>query len=216
MKNNLLLKLSSNKVISSQVSGLKQTITTLIDFIIILPIRILAISIYFQPRINIFAQDFRQKFGNINISNNPEHINFLINHQIVYQLLNTIFIFIVIGIIYNILFYLSNWQATIGKRLFHIMVANKNGNKIGFINAFFYYFANNLNIIYVTLILFYSYNRKIGILEAVLSNIWIISLGLFLLASFYYSIFSKNKSSLIDVLCNVYFTKGKTNYKYPF
>jgi uncharacterized RDD family membrane protein YckC len=150
MFNKLLQNSNQYNLLKNQLATINKSFATMLDFILILPIRIFIVSVYLQPKITIFLQDFSAKFGSEIKEQTPEHLQFFAQHPIYLQLIFGIFIFISLGAIYNVYFHSSNWQATIGKRLLKIIVNNKNNQKISILHSLKYYFISNLGIIYAT------------------------------------------------------------------
>jgi len=216
MLNNLLQSFNQNNLLKNQLTHINKTFAGMIDFLLILPLRIAIVSIYLQPKINVFLQDFSAKFGNKITEETPEHLQFFAQHPIYGQMFLAIFIFIGIGLIYNIYFHSSNWQATIGKRLLKIIVNNKNNQKLTILHSIKYYFINNLSIIYATFLFINLAKSKSNIYQIITGNIYFLAGGAFLIFSFYYGLFSKQKLSFLDLLADTRFASGRTNYKFPW
>jgi len=216
MLNNLLQNLNQNNLLKNQLASINKSFATMLDFILILPIRVFIVSAYLQPKMAIFLQDFSAKFGDEIKNQTPEHLQFFAQHPIYGQLIFAIFIFISLGAFYNIYFHSSNWQATIGKRLLKIIVSNKHNQKISILHSLKYYFISNLGIIYAVFLLFYLAKSKLDIYQAITGNLYFLVGGLFLIFSFYYDLFSKQKLSFLDLLADVRFASGRTNFKFPW
>ncbi len=216
MFNKLLQNSNQYTLLKNQLATINKSFATMLDFILILPIRIFIVSVYLQPKITIFLQDFSAKFGSEIKEQTPEHLQFFAQHPIYLQLIFSIFIFISLGAIYNVYFHSSNWQATIGKRLLKIIVNNKNNQKISILHSLKYYFISNLGIIYATFLLMHFAKYKLDIHQLITNNLYFLVGGLFLIFSFYYGLFSKQKLSFLDLLADVRFQSGRTNSKFPW
>ena len=216
MFNNLLQNFNQHNLLKNQLASINKSFATMLDFILILPIRMFIISIYLQPKIAIFSQDFYAKFGNEIKKQTPEHLQFFAQHPFYGQFIFAIFVFIGLGAIYNVYFHNSNWQATIGKRLLKIIVNNKNGQKISILHSLKYYFISNLGILYTVFLLIHLAKYKLDIYQLITGNLYFLVGGLFLIFSFYYGLFSKQKLSFLDLLADVRFQSGRTNFKLPW
>ena len=198
----------------------KRMISGIIDSFIVLILRALFLQIVINSfAINIFnnfIEEFEKNFGTRTPKGTTEHVEFIMNHSIFLYGLILFFITIFIGTLYHAYFNSSNWQATIGKRIAGVTVANKDSQKISFMTGINHYFLSLIPIIYIIFIFIYAQKNKYEIYEVFSKNHFLAILGLLLLIASHANAFSNKRINLFDYFMKIEFHLGRTENKLPW
>jgi uncharacterized RDD family membrane protein YckC len=191
-----------------------------IDVWIVLFLRIASMQImgvlWMNDLIIKFSQEFEAAFGTQEVKGTPEHINFIINHIIFANALFFYFVVIMVGAIYHAYLNSSKWQATIGKRIMKIIISTKSDTKISFKRGLLHYFLSVLPFVYLTYIMIYQMKNNVGITESIMGNPINLILAILFIIWLQIQTFSPRKTTAYDLICNVNYLNGKTEFKKPW
>jgi uncharacterized RDD family membrane protein YckC len=198
----------------------KRMISGIIDSFIVLILRALFLQIVINSfAVNIFnnfIEEFEKNFGTRTPKGTTEHVEFIMNHSIFLYGLIIFFITIFIGNFYHAYFNSSSWQATIGKRIAGVIVANKDSQKISFMTGVNHYFLSLIPIIYIIFIFIYAQKNKYEIYELFSKNHFLAILGLLLLIASNANAFINKRINLFDYFMKIEFHLGRTENKLPW
>jgi uncharacterized RDD family membrane protein YckC len=191
-----------------------------IDIIIVLVIRGLTMTflalIWLNQAIYKFIQDFREKFGTEQPKSSPEHIDFIKNHEIILHFFFFYLITFLIGMIYHAYLNSSSWQGTIGKRIMGITLVKNNGFKISFFRGMLHYLLSVLPFFFLFYLIFYQYSNNVSLYQAITGSTTNIILGLVFLLWTELNLFTKNKTTIYDIICNTTIIINKPKHKWPW
>lgn len=192
----------------------------LIDSIIVFALRAIFLQIvgtlWFIDVIKNFLFEFKEKFGTETPKATPEHMEFIRNHTILLDTFILIIAVFVIGLIYHAYLNSSQWQATIGKRICNIIMVNKKGAKLSFIDGVYHYLLSVTPFIYIFILLIFMQKNNFSIYTT-LHNHQILSLiGVIIFIGSHMGAFNKKRINLFDYLMEVEFHKSRTPNKFPW
>lgn len=200
---------------------MKRTTATMIDVFITVILRLLTLHLLGLLWINRVAQDFVKDFqaafgADATMTSDPDRIAFVVHHALFYSTIIAWIIIIFIGALYHALLNSSSWQATVGKRLFKIMIVNdSNQSKISFKKALSHYFLSILPMIYVFYIIIFQVSHKMTLFHAIIANPINIFFGIIFMLWIQIQIFNKKRATIYDMICNTIFINGRTDFKFP-
>lgn len=208
---------------SEYASAFRRTTATMIDIFITIIIRLLTLFILGVVWINHmtqkFMQDLQNKFGSDIKSlspSDPQYIEFMSNHPLLYSVIIAWIIVILVGALYHALLNSSSWQGTVGKRLLGIMIVNdENHTKISFKKAFAHYFLSVLPAIYVIYIVIFQALHQITLYQAITAGFINIFFGMIFILWVQIHAFTKKRITAYDMICRTVFINGRTDFKYP-
>ena len=202
------------------VSSFKRSTAVSIDMVIVMFFRIIIAQIlgmlWLNKVIEKFVTEFNEHFGTEMIKNNPEHIEFIINHPAFYQMLAFYFLILSIGLFYHSYLNSSAWEATIGKRLMNIRMTKDNHLKIGFGLGIAHYILSVLPIIFIIYLLTFMVNGHLTLFQAITYSPLNIFLGFASIFWIQIHAFTKRKTTIYDLICKIVFIHGKTTAKLPW
>lgn len=222
MNNNFIFNFCQKKPddINIYPSPYKRSLCGMIDLMLVMFLRGVFLqavhTFWFQEKILNFLNDFEQKFGTRTPKGTPEHIEFIQNHEFIYHSFILILITIMIGAVYYSYFNSSKWQATIGRRVFGIIVTDKNGNKVKFMDAFYHYLLSIIPYIYVFYVIIYSKKNDFDIYSTFINNKILALIGIFILFATHMNSFNAKKINLFDYLMDMEIISHRTKYKFPW
>jgi len=191
-----------------------------IDIWIVFFLRLIAMQIlgvlWMNAQLINFLIEFKATFGTEEVKNTPQHINFIIHHQLFWQVILFYLIVIFVGAFYHAYLNSSKWQATIGKRLMKIVISTKTGLPISFSRGLLHYFLSLLPFIFFTYILAIQLKTGAKFFEIILGSPVNLILGIIFVLWIQIQAFTSNKTTVYDLICNTIFTNGKTPYKFPW
>lgn len=150
--------------------------------------------------INFWA-DFKTKFNSDIIGNDPEKIQFLIANPLFKSTLLFCFIVFISGALYYIILNQSKWRATVGKKLMKIIIINKNGEKLTFLESLSHYLLSIVPWLFVFYIFTYQMMHGINLYKAITENIFNLIFGLITLAWLQVHMVTKKKTTAADLIC---------------
>ena len=192
-------------------SPLKRSIAFNIDVMITIFIRVISFQILafftISEEVNLLREEIQGAIdsGILNENDQQSFFNFVYNSQYFQEIMKYIptillIIFIIGGIYYPIM-ETSKKCSTIGKRIMKIVVIDKNGKKLTFIQSLFRYLIN-----FIPLIMLFYIVSKISVKSFDLFTILICFVTFFW---YHISSFNKEKSTLTDMLSNSIAIEGK-------
>jgi uncharacterized RDD family membrane protein YckC len=202
------------------VSSSKRTSAIMIDVFIIAILRIFTAQIlgmlWVNNALEKLVKDFNEHFGTEIIKNNPEHLEFIVNHPSFVQILILYFIILMVGLLYHSLLNASAWQATIGKRLMNARIVQDDYKKISGLTAVSHYILSVLPILYMIYIFGLMINNHLTLFHAITYSEINIFLGFLAILWIQIHSFTKRKTTVYDLVCKVVYIEGRTSAKYPW
>jgi uncharacterized RDD family membrane protein YckC len=191
-----------------------------IDIFIVLILRAIAIQIlgllFLNKAITDFHNDFSQHFGTELVKNNPDHINFVINHYAFYYGLIFYAILIFIGMIYHAYLNSSAWCGTIGKRIIGIVIVRKDSTPITLARGFAHYVLSVLPFLFIIYLISYQITNSVTLFQAVTDSKANLFFSIVFTLWMQIHLFTKQKTTAYDLICDTVFINGKTNAKRPW
>jgi len=201
-------------------SSAKRSIASAIDTVIVLIIRILFIEsigrMWIEPILLKFNTKFKEKFGTETPKRTPEHIEFMYQHELFYNIFALFMIIVLIGAIYHSALNSSSWRATIGKRLMGIAIVKNNSMPLSFKRALLHYFLSILPFFYIFYIISYQMKNDLEIYQAITGSIENIIFGIIFMLWLQIHLFTKNKTTAYDLICNTIFINKVFDAKMPW
>jgi uncharacterized RDD family membrane protein YckC len=214
---------SSNSEIidkKSLVGTFKRGVASAIDSVIVLFARIFFIETigraWAEPSLIKFSQEFKDKFGTETPKNTPDHLDFIYNHEVFTKFMILFFLTIMIGAFYHAYLNSSSWRATIGKRTLGIIIVKKNLLPLSFSRAILHYFLSVLPFVYVFYLVSYQIKFNLTIHQAITASPGNIFFGILFMLWVQIQVFSKNKTTAYDLICNTIFIHQITEAKKPW
>lgn len=191
-----------------------------IDIWIVFFLRVFVMQIlgilWINAQLANFLVEFKETFGTEEVKNVPEHINFILNHQLFWQVILFYLIIIFVGAFYHAYLNSSKWQATIGKRLTKIILSTKNDLPISFGRGLLHYFLSLLPFVYFTYIFALQVKSGAQFFDIILGSPVNLILGIIFVLWIQIQAFTRQKTTVYDLICNTSFTNGKTAFKFPW
>ncbi len=191
-----------------------------VDAAIVLLLRIFVAQVlgltFVNPALIKFLEEFKEKFGTETVKNVPEHIDFIMHHNILIVILLFYSAVILVGALYYAFFNSSAWRATIGKRIFGIVIEKENGAAIGFWLALCHYFLSILPFAFITYLLIYKMSYNISFFSAIVSSPLNATLGVIFLLWTQIHSFTKKRTTAYDIICKTVLVNKKTAAKFPW
>lgn len=198
----------------------QRSIATGVDILIVVVIRFLFMAtlgeLWLKNEIAKFQEDFALKFGGEFFQQNPEHVQYFMNHKIFIYTIIFYSLVILLGACYYAYFHSSNWQATIGKRLMKIILIKNNNLPISFKRGLLYYFLSILPYIYVAYMVSFALKYNFTIVNAISANFFNILATLLFICWTQSYYFTKRKTTMYDLICNTNVIEGKIDQKFPW
>lgn len=193
--------------------------SAIIDMFIVAFLRIIFAQIvgiiWVNRKIIEFHHQFNEKFG-VPFSNmNQDHVMFLVGHEVVKVIIIFFLLIVLVGALYYAFLNSSSWSATIGKRLFNIVLVKDEGKALSFFQAFWHYFLSLIPWIFVFYILIYQAREGVTIYQAFSGNIFNFIIGVLALAWFQISVFMKRKNTIQDIIMGCCMVRGRVGGKIP-
>ncbi|OFW79951.1 MAG: hypothetical protein A2887_01890 [Alphaproteobacteria bacterium RIFCSPLOWO2_01_FULL_40_26] len=201
-------------------SSFRRSTAASIDISIVLFLRIIAMqilgAIWMNNAIIEFIQEFREKFGTETMKNTPEHIDFVVHHRVFVYALTFYFLIIMVGAIYHAYLNSSSWMGTIGKRIMKITIITNNNLKIGLKRGLLHYFLSILPFAFILFLTSFQFKNELTFYQAVTYSETMIFFGILFLLWIQIHLFTKNKTTAYDLICNTVLVNGKTEAKWPW
>lgn len=201
-------------------SSFRRSTAAIIDIWIVLFLRVIIIqtlgTLWLNQEILNFMEKFHEKFGSETIKNTREHIDFIINNRIFFYALIFYAIVIFVGAIYHAFLNSSAWQATIGKRFMKIMIVREPDYKLTFGRAMWHYFLSVLPFAFIFYLMSYQLKNNLNFYQAITSSEINVFLGFAFLIWIQIHLFTKQKTTAYDLICNTLLINGKTAAKWPW
>ena len=202
------------------VGSIKRSVASAIDTVIVLIVRILFIEIigktWIEPCLLKFNTEFKEKFGTETPKRTPEHIEFMYQHELFYNIFALFVIIVLIGTLYHSALNSSSWRATIGKRLMGIAIVKKNLMPLSFKRALLHYFLSILPFFYIFYIISYQIKNDVEIYQAITGSFENIVFGIIFMLWLQIHLFTKNKTTAYDLICNTIFINKIFDAKMPW
>lgn len=210
----------TKKIEINYATSFTRTIAAAIDVFIVLLLRVITIQLlgswWINQKFLDFLQDFKNKFGEVNFSNtNPEHVQFLSNHEFATVALASFVIVVMVGAIYHSYLNSSSWSATIGKRLTGVILVKNEGKTLSFWQALGHYLFSLIPWVFTFYILMYSVNSGVGMFKAIIANPTNIILAVATAIWLQIHIFTKKRNTVQDMIIGCTMVKGKLKSKWP-
>lgn len=214
-------KIEKNEISKNNFAGsVKRSLASAIDTLIVLIVRILFIEIigkmWIEPILLKFNSEFKEKFGTETPKRTPEHIEFMYQHELFYNLFGLFIIILLIGALYHSLLNSSSWRATIGKRLMGIAIVKNNYIPLSFKRSLLHYFLSILPFFYIFYILSYQLKYNVEIYQAITASFENILCGIIFMLWLQIHLFTKNKTTAYDLICNTIFINKVFDAKTPW
>lgn len=202
------------------VGSFQRSLAATIDVWIVLFLRIITMqilgSIWMNQAILEFSREFNKKFGTETMKNTQEHIDFIINHKVFAYSLIFYAIVIMVGAVYHAYLNSSAWNGTIGKRFMKIIIIKQNELPLKFGRGLMHYFLSVLPFVFVVYLVSFQIRTGLTFFEAVTASPINIFLGIIFVLWVQIHLFTKNKTTAYDLICNTITIKGKTSAKWPW
>ncbi len=202
------------------VSSAKRSVASAIDTIIVLIVRIFFVEIlgriWIEPILLKFNTEFKEKFGTETPKRTVEHIEFMYKHELFYHLLMLFFCVLMIGVIYHSYLNSSSWRATIGKRIMGIAIVKNNLLPLSFKRALLHYFLSILPFFYIFYIVSYQMKYNLELYRAITASFENIICGIVFMLWIQIHLFTKNKTTAYDLICNTVFINKVFDAKKPW
>lgn len=202
------------------VNSTRRSIASAIDTAIVLIIRILFVEtlgrMWIEPILLKFNNDFKEKFGTETPKRTPEHIEFMYQSDLFSHLLMLFFCVLMIGTIYHSYLNSSAWRATIGKRLMKIAIVKNNLMALSFKRALLHYFLSIIPFFYIFYIFSYQMKYNIELYQAITASFENILCGIVFMLWIQIHLFTKNKTTAYDLICNTVFINKVFDAKKPW
>ena len=211
---------TEDKSIINYATSTQRLVSSSIDIFIVFLLRFFFMALlgelWLKNIIIQFEEDFTAKFSTPFLQQNADHVGFFRNHELFSSLIIFYLIIVAVGAFYYAYLHSSTWQATIGKRVINIKAIKLNGMTIGFKRALLYYFLSIMPFIYAMYIMAYVAAYNISLINAVTHSFTNIILTIIFVAWLQAQYFTKNKSTIYDIICRVIVAEGKIDKKYPW
>lgn len=202
------------------VNSTRRSIASAIDTAIVLMIRIFFVEtlgrMWIEPILLKFNHDFKEKFGTETPKRTPEHIEFMYQSDLFSHLLMLFFCVLMIGTIYHSYLNSSAWRATIGKRLMKIAIVKNNLMALSFKRALLHYFLSIIPFFYIFYIFSYQMKYNIELYQAITASFENILCGIVFMLWIQIHLFTKNKTTAYDLICNTVFINKVFDAKKPW
>jgi uncharacterized RDD family membrane protein YckC len=202
------------------VNSTRRSIASAIDTIIVLIIRIFFVEtlgrMWIEPILLKFNNDFKEKFGTETPKRTPEHIEFMYQSDLFSHLLMLFFCVLMIGTIYHSYLNSSAWRGTIGKRLMKIAIVKNNLMALSFKRALLHYFLSIIPFFYIFYIFSYQMKYNIELYQAITASFENILCGIIFMLWVQIHLFTKNKTTAYDLICNTVFINKVFDAKKPW
>jgi uncharacterized RDD family membrane protein YckC len=202
------------------VNSTRRSIASAIDTAIVLMIRIFFVEtlgrMWIEPILLKFNNDFKEKFGTQTPKRTPEHIEFMYQSDLFSHLLMLFFCVLMIGTIYHSYLNSSAWRATIGKRLMKIAIVKNNLMALSFKRALLHYFLSIIPFFYIFYIFSYQMKYNIELYQAITASFENILCGIVFMLWIQIHLFTKNKTTAYDLICNTVFINKVFDAKKPW
>lgn len=202
------------------VNSTRRSIASAIDTAIVLMIRIFFVEtlgrMWIEPILLKFNNDFKEKFGTQTPKRTPEHIEFMYQSDLFSHLLMLFFCVLMIGTIYHSYLNSSAWRATIGKRLMKIAIVKNNLMALSFKRALLHYFLSIIPFFYIFYIFSYQMKYNIELYQAITASFENILFGIVFMLWIQIHLFTKNKTTAYDLICNTVFINKVFDAKKPW
>lgn len=201
-------------------SSLRRSSAAAIDITVVLFLRIIVMEVlgnlWLNSQILKFAQEFREKFGTETPKNTPEHIDYIIHsHFFIYTVIFYAIV-IFVGAIYHAYLNSSAWHGTLGKRWMRITIVKKDDASIGFGLGLAHYFLSVLPFAFVLYLLSFQLRHEMSFFQAVTASEANVFLGILFLIWVQIHLFTKNKNTAYDMICQTSLINAKTTAKWPW
>lgn len=218
---NIFKNILKNKNTDQKYASTSRRLTAVsIDIWLVFFLRIIAMQIlgvlWINAQLANFLIEFKETFGTEEVKNTPEHINFIINHSLLWQVILFYLIVIFIGAFYHAYLNSSKWQATIGKRLMKIIIHTKADLPISFTRGLLHYFLSLLPFVFFTYILAIQIKTNAKFFDIILGSPVNLILGIIFVLWIQIQAFTSSKTTVYDLICNTTLTNSRTPYKFPW
>lgn len=213
--------MTSNKLEVSYINSLKRSGAAMIDVFIVTFFRIILLQIlghfWIEEKMLKFASDFKAKFGNEAVlsDSNLDHIKFLASHELVKVVFICLVLVLLVGALYHAYLNSSSWSATVGKRLFKIVLVKDEGKALTFWQAFSHYFLSLVPWFFAFYIFIYSLKAKVSIIVAMVHSPANIIIGFITAIWLQFHIFNKRKRTIQDVVVGCSMVEGRLGGTWP-
>lgn len=209
----------SDQIIYSD--SFRRSIASGIDMVVVLFARAVLVqligSMYLDRIWKNFFVEFYDKFGTETVKRTPEHIAFLVHHQIFYITLLSLVAVLLLGAFYHAYLNSSLWQATIGKRVMKIVIVKGSYNsKLSFNLAILHYFLSLVPFIFIFYLLNYQFNHNLSFFETITDSALNLFFGFLFIFWVQIHLFTRKKTTAYDLICNTFLINGKTDSKLPW
>ncbi len=197
----------------------RRSMASMIDVFIVAFLRVIAAQflgmIWLQGVLINLASDYSLYFGT-DVIRTDENLLYIVNHDGFKDIIAFFVIIFLIGAFYHAYLNSSSWKATIGKRLFGIIILNRKYDKIGILRGFCHYFLSLLPVVIILYLVGYQVANGINIVQAVSSNIFNIFLAFCAVMWVNIHVFSNKKTTAYDLICRTLLLEGKSIAKTPW
>lgn len=162
-----------------------------------------------------FHEDFNKKFGVMFSAENAQHVQFLTHHSILKIMVVFMIATILVGAFYHAFFNSSTWSATIGKRIFGLVMVKNEGKNLTLGQALNHYFLSLVPWIFMFYILMFMAKNKVTIYEALTGNTANLVVGILMMAWIQVHILTKKKNTVNDMIIGCTMVKGKVGKGWP-
>ncbi|MBU6339036.1 MAG: RDD family protein [Rickettsiales bacterium] len=202
-------------------SSIRRSCASAIDAILALILRAITIQIigmlYLERVWRNFFTDLNNTFGTSSLKRTPEHLNFLIHHQIFFITIISIVIIILVGAIYYAVLNSSYWQATVGKRIMNIMMIQEpNDSRITITTGLWHYFLALFPFVFVLYLMNYQINHKLDFFHVITANNYHLFFGFLFVIWLNVHLITKKKTTTYDLICKTVLINGRTKAKFPW
>jgi len=202
------------------VSSFRRCTASTIDMWIVLFMRIVVAEIagklWLKQALIDFTQEFNQQFGTETAKYTPDHVDFILHSRLFFYALAFWAVLILIGTFYHSCLNSSAWKATIGKRAMKIIMIKEDDSQLTFGRGVAHYFLSVLPFVFVIYLINFQVQNNMTFYQALIVTKVNLFFGIISLLWIQSQLFTKQKTTIYDVICKVILITGKTTAKFPW
>ncbi len=209
----------TNKDEITYINPFVRTTSAFIDIVIVAFLRIVLIellgNLWLNKKIIEFYQAFNKKFGVAFSATNFDHQQFLLQDGIVVAFLFFIFLVLMVGALYHAYLNASTWSATVGKRIFKLVLVKNEGKSLTIWQALSHYFLSLIPWLFMVYILIYQAKNSVNLFTALTTNTTNLFLGVIVALWVNVHILTKKKNTVSDIISGCSLVRGKVGEGWP-
>lgn len=217
-------KIFNNQSSNNNYAGsLRRSSAAFIDVAIVFFFRVIVMqilgSLWINPKIVSFLQEFQETFGTQTPKDTREHIEFIIHHSIFISVIIFYLIVVLVGAIYHAYLNSSAWNGTIGKRLMKITIAKESDQQllpITLVRGFAHYFLSILPFVFILYLISFQARNNLTFFQTITYSELNLFLGIIFVFWLQIHLFVRKKTTAYDMICKTVLINNKTTAKWPW